>query len=133
MKLKCPNLLKPLDTIIQENYEPFNPSEPFRIIRFQMRHPVEKEICIGLLAEKKKEKKVYNYVHLQKFFYTNGEHISYDHPWAKWEWLLNSAGHCNTQNWIMLVLTNLGANYTISCSWNLLFLLLSVLVFGTHF
>ena len=40
MKLKCPNLLKPLDTIIQENYQPFNPSEPFRITRFQMRHPV---------------------------------------------------------------------------------------------
>ena len=40
MKLKCPNLLKPLDTIIQENYQPFYPSEPFRILRFQMRHPV---------------------------------------------------------------------------------------------
>ena len=40
MKLKCPNLLKPLDTIIQENYQPFYPSEPFRITRFQMRHPV---------------------------------------------------------------------------------------------
>ena len=40
MKLKCPNLLKPLDTIIQENHQPFYPSEPFRILRFQMRHPV---------------------------------------------------------------------------------------------
>ena len=40
MKLKCPNLLKPLDTIIQENCQPFYPSEPFRILRFQMRHPV---------------------------------------------------------------------------------------------
>ena len=26
--------------IIQENYQPFYPSEPFRITRFQMRHPV---------------------------------------------------------------------------------------------
>ena len=41
MKLKCPILLNPLDTIIQENYQPFYPSEPFRIIRFQMRHPVD--------------------------------------------------------------------------------------------
>ena len=40
MKLKCPNLLKPLDTIIQENYQPFYPSEPFKITPFQMRHPV---------------------------------------------------------------------------------------------
>ena len=40
MKLKCPNLLKPLSTIFQENYQPFCPSEPFRILRFQMRHPV---------------------------------------------------------------------------------------------
>ena len=40
MKLNCPNLLNPLDTIIQENYQPFNPSEPFRITRFKMRHPV---------------------------------------------------------------------------------------------
>ena len=40
MKLKCPILLKPLDTIIQENYQPFYPSEPFRITRFKMRHPV---------------------------------------------------------------------------------------------
>ena len=44
MKLKCPNLLKPLDTIIQENYQPFYPSEPFRILRFQMRHPVVSKI-----------------------------------------------------------------------------------------
>jgi hypothetical protein len=40
MKLKCPNLLKPLGTIIQENYQPFYPSEPFRITHFNMRHPV---------------------------------------------------------------------------------------------
>ena len=40
MKLKGPSLLKPLDTIIQENYQTFYPSEPFRITRFQMRHPV---------------------------------------------------------------------------------------------
>ena len=40
MKLKCPNLLKPLSTIFRENYQPFCPSEPFRILRFQMRHPV---------------------------------------------------------------------------------------------
>ena len=39
MKLKCPCLLKPLETINQENYQPFYPSEPFRITRFQMRHP----------------------------------------------------------------------------------------------
>ena len=40
LKVKCPNLLKLLGTIIQENYQPFYPSEPFRITRFQMRHPV---------------------------------------------------------------------------------------------
>ena len=41
MKLKCPILLKPLDTIIQENYHVFYHSEPFRITRFKMRHPVQ--------------------------------------------------------------------------------------------
>jgi hypothetical protein len=40
MKLKCPNLLKPLGTLIQENYWSFYPSEPFRIPIFNMRHPV---------------------------------------------------------------------------------------------
>ena len=40
IKLKCPILLKPLDTITQENYQSFYPSEPFRITRFKMRHPV---------------------------------------------------------------------------------------------
>ena len=40
MKLKCPLLLKPLATIVQENSQPFYPSEPFRIIHFTMRHPV---------------------------------------------------------------------------------------------
>ena len=40
MKLKCPILLKPLDTIIQENYQSCYPSEPLRITRFKMRHPV---------------------------------------------------------------------------------------------
>jgi hypothetical protein len=39
-KLKCPLFLKPLTTVVQENYQPFYPSEPFRIIHFTMRHPV---------------------------------------------------------------------------------------------
>ena len=40
MKLRCPLLLKPLATIVQENYQSFYPSEPFRISHFTMRHPV---------------------------------------------------------------------------------------------
>ena len=44
MKLKCPILLKPLDTMIQENYWSFYPSEPFRITRFTMRHPVSIQV-----------------------------------------------------------------------------------------
>ena len=48
MKLKCPLLLKPLGTIIQENYGSFYPSEPFRILRFNMRHPVRPYCCIQL-------------------------------------------------------------------------------------
>ena len=40
MKLKCPLLLKPLATIVQENSQSFYPSEPFRISHFTMRHPV---------------------------------------------------------------------------------------------
>ena len=42
MKLKCPKLLKPLGTIIQKKCWSFYPSEPFRIICFNMRHPVSK-------------------------------------------------------------------------------------------
>ena len=41
MKLKCPILLNPLDTITQENDQPLYPSEAFRITRFTMRHPVD--------------------------------------------------------------------------------------------
>ena len=36
MKLKCPLLLKPLATIVQQNYQSFSPSEPFRIIKYQV-------------------------------------------------------------------------------------------------
>ena len=35
-----PNLLKPIGTIIQENYQSFYPSEPFTLAHFKMRHPV---------------------------------------------------------------------------------------------
>ena len=41
MKLKCPNLLNILGTMIQENYWPFYPSEPFTLAHFNMRHPVQ--------------------------------------------------------------------------------------------
>ena len=44
MKLKCPHLLKPLYTIIQENHLPFYPSKLFIITRFNMRHPVSRKI-----------------------------------------------------------------------------------------
>ena len=47
MKLKCPLLLKPLATIVQENSQSFYPSEPFRISHFTMRHPVLCDNCSG--------------------------------------------------------------------------------------
>ena len=40
IKLKCPTLLKPLATVIQQNYWSFYPSEPFTFTRYAMRHPV---------------------------------------------------------------------------------------------
>ena len=40
MKLKFPYLLKPLGTIIQQNYWSFYPSEPFSFVHFNMIHPV---------------------------------------------------------------------------------------------
>ena len=40
IKLKCPTLLKPLATVIQQNYWSFYPSEPFTFTRYTMRHPV---------------------------------------------------------------------------------------------
>ena len=40
MKLKKPHLTKTLGTIIQENYWTFYPSEPFRMLHFEMRYPV---------------------------------------------------------------------------------------------
>ena len=42
MKFKFPNLLKPLGTIIQQNYWSFYPSEPFSFVHFNMIHPVFK-------------------------------------------------------------------------------------------
>ena len=47
MKLKCPLLLKLVATIIQEKYHSFYPSQPFRIIRFTMRHPVIETALTG--------------------------------------------------------------------------------------
>ena len=43
IKLKCPNLLKPLGTLIQENYWSFYTSESFRIPNFNVRHPVQRD------------------------------------------------------------------------------------------
>ena len=40
IKLKCPTLLKPLATIIQQNYWSLYTSEPFTFTRYTMRHPV---------------------------------------------------------------------------------------------
>ena len=40
MKLKFPNLLKPLGTIFQQNYWSFYPSELIYFVLFTMRHPV---------------------------------------------------------------------------------------------
>ena len=40
MKFKCPNLLKPLKFIIQQNYRSFYTSEPSTLAHFNMRHPV---------------------------------------------------------------------------------------------
>ena len=52
MKLKCPNLLKPLDTIIKQNYWPLYPSEPFSFIHFNMIHPVFGFVVIGVHRKK---------------------------------------------------------------------------------
>ena len=43
-KHKCPHLLKPLGTVIQQNYWSFYPSEPIQKACFNMRHPVVKHI-----------------------------------------------------------------------------------------
>ena len=40
MKHKCPTLLKPLATVIRQNYRSFYPSESFTFTRYTMRHPV---------------------------------------------------------------------------------------------
>ena len=40
MKLKCPLVMKPLVTKVQENSQSFYPSEPLRIIHFTMGHLV---------------------------------------------------------------------------------------------
>ena len=57
MKLKCPILLMPLDTIFQENYHAFYPSEPFRITRFKMRHPVlEDQLLLKFIYSQKATK-----------------------------------------------------------------------------
>ena len=45
MKLKFPNLLKPLGTIFQQNYWSFYPSELIYFALFTMRHPVHTNIC----------------------------------------------------------------------------------------
>ena len=52
IKHKCAFLLKSLGTIIQENYRSFYLSEPFRIIRFNMRHHVDITLPhVGFLYE----------------------------------------------------------------------------------
>ena len=69
MKLKCPNLLKPLGTLIQENYRSFYPSEPLRIPRFNMRHPVVVEcpfIMFGIGGH------TFYLLHVYRPFYKSG-------------------------------------------------------------
>ena len=39
-KLKCPNLLKPLETLIKKKYWSFYPSGPFSFDQFTLIHPV---------------------------------------------------------------------------------------------
>ena len=53
MKLKCPNLLKPLGTIIQQNYWSFYPLEPFSFVQFNMIHPVYLLLHIFVQSMKK--------------------------------------------------------------------------------
>ena len=48
MKVKCPNLLKPLSTLIQQDYWFFYPTEPFSFVHFNMIHPVCTELCTWL-------------------------------------------------------------------------------------
>ena len=52
MKLKSPLLLKPRATIVQENFQSFYPSEPFRVSHFTMRH-YKKLILDGNICRKK--------------------------------------------------------------------------------
>ena len=49
MKLKWPNLLKPLGTIIQQNHWSFYPSEPFSFGNFNMIHPVFRVLYLILI------------------------------------------------------------------------------------
>ena len=55
MKLKWPLLLKPLGTIIQENYQSFYPSEPFQneIPCILLKKQVSKGITIKIFNSKK--------------------------------------------------------------------------------
>ena len=48
MKHKFPHLLKPLGTIIQQNYWSFYPSEPFSLDQFNMIHPVLARTNVGI-------------------------------------------------------------------------------------
>ena len=63
MKLKCPLLLKPLATIVQENSQSFYPSEPIRISHFTMRHPV-----IATKIRQKKNTYSCKYKHGKRFW-----------------------------------------------------------------
>ena len=52
MKLKFPDLLKPLGNIIQQNYLSFYPSELIYFALFTMRHPVIVHFNIQKLKNK---------------------------------------------------------------------------------
>ena len=76
IKLKCPNLLKPLGTIFKKNHQSFYPLEPFSYVHFTMIHPVfdhffdaraEIRVLIGILGELKKNEELKTTQFLLKF------------------------------------------------------------------
>ena len=49
IKLKCPNLLKPLGTIIHQHSQFYYPLEPFSFHHFNVSHPVRQNFVKNLI------------------------------------------------------------------------------------
>ena len=124
MKLKCPNPLKPLGTIIQQNYKSSYPSEPFSFVHFNMIYPVSNYIILPRKLSKNhkselspetfllQEEKLRHLLLKNEYFLPSRNSIIVQHlvPWWRRSWAADS----NREEWQLFVTSEINLPWNIS-------------------